>query len=108
YFLIQSILCACPCVPGNAHGRARFSSRRYVMNPSSWFGAVAKRGSMTGSEPTDGSRQGSDEFPRYVSDSRITGVRYFTAIRAASTAMSKHDDGVWVARTGRGDSPWRP
>ncbi len=35
-------------------------------------------------------------------------MRYFTAIRAASTAASKQSDGVAGAITGTGDSPLRP
>ena len=40
--------------------------------------------------------------------SRITGVRYFTAMRTASMAASKHWAGVYAATIGSGDSPWRP
>ena len=35
-------------------------------------------------------------------------MRYFTAIRTASTAASKHSPGVAAATIGSGDSPWRP
>ena len=38
----------------------------------------------------------------------ITGVRYFSAIRAASNAVSKQLLGDWGATTGMGASPWRP
>ncbi len=38
----------------------------------------------------------------------ITGVRYFTAIRTASIAVSKQSAGVAGAMTGTGDSPLRP
>ena len=35
-------------------------------------------------------------------------MRWWTAIRAASYAASKHCPGVAAATTGSGDSPWRP
>ena len=38
----------------------------------------------------------------------MTGVRYFTAIRAASIAASKQCDGVFAAMIGSGASPCRP
>jgi hypothetical protein len=76
-------------VPGIAHGRARFSSRRYARNSCPAFGPSAKFGSIVGRESTSGSSQGSEEFPRNVSESRMTGVRYVTAIRTASIAASK-------------------
>jgi hypothetical protein len=38
----------------------------------------------------------------------ITGVRYLTAIRTASMAVSKQSAGVAGASTGTGDSPFRP
>ena len=72
------------------------------------MGSVAKSGSISGSEATSGSRHGSEEFARKVSASRITGVRYLTAIRTASIAPSKQSAGVDGATTGSGDSPWRP
>src|SRR5215213_8974036 len=71
-------------------------------------GSVAKSGSIPGSEATLGSFHGSEEFARNVSVSRITGVRWVTAIRAASIAQAKQSDGVDAAITGSGDSPWRP
>ena len=46
--------------------------------------ASAKSGSISGSEPASGIRHGSLELARKRSESRITGVRYRTAIRAAS------------------------
>ena len=58
-----------------------------------------------GRASTSGIFHGSDEFDRNVSDSRITGVRYVTAIRAASIAASKQSAGVEAARIGSGDSP---
>ena len=67
--------CSRPGVPGTAHGRASFSSRRYGRNSPSRLGSVAKFGSMAGMASTSGSSHGSEEFPRNVSDSRITGVR---------------------------------
>jgi hypothetical protein len=83
--------CSRPGVPGMAQGRARCSSRRYGQNsPSGAFGSVANFGSMSGRALTSGSFHGSDEFARNVSVSRITGVRYSMAIRAASSAASKH------------------
>ena len=57
---------------------------------------------------TSGTRHGSEEFARYVSESSATGVRYFTAMRTASIAASKQPPGVYAATTGIGDSPWRP
>src|ERR671930_2358084 len=78
------------------------------MKPRSSFGSVANLGSMSGSASTSGISQGSDELARDVSDRRITGVRYFTAIRAASSAASKQLPGVELATMGIGDSPWRP
>jgi hypothetical protein len=38
----------------------------------------------------------------------MTGVRYFSAIRAASIAAAKQSDGVAGATIGTGDSPLRP
>src|SRR3954462_13407773 len=38
----------------------------------------------------------------------MTGVRYFTAIRAASIAAAKQSEGVHGATTGTGASPLRP
>jgi hypothetical protein len=43
-----------------------------------------------------------------VSDRRMTGVRYRTAMRAASSAAVKHSAGVDADTIGSGDSPWRP
>ena len=40
--------------------------------------------------------------------STITGVRYFTAIRQASTAVAKQSAGEQAANTATGDSPLRP
>src|SRR6266508_654584 len=51
---------------------------------------------------------GSEELERDVSESRITGVRYFTAIRTASMAASKQLDGEEQATMGIGDSPCLP
>ena len=42
------------------------------------------------------------------SDSRITGVRYLTAMRTASMAASKQCTGLFAATTGSGASPERP
>ena len=78
------------------------------MNAPSWFGPVAKPGSMSGSVCTSGSSQGSEELARNVSESRITGVRWRIAMRAASIPAWKQSDGVHGATTGSGDSPWRP
>ena len=94
-----------PGVPGVAHGRASFSSRSYGRNPPPFAGAVANRGSIVGRPSTSGICHGSDEFDRNVSDSRITGVRYVTAMRAASIAVSKQSAGDEAARIGSGDSP---
>jgi hypothetical protein len=72
------------------------------------FGPVAKAGSISGRESMFGRCHGSEELARYVSVNRITGVRNRTAIRQASSAASKHCDGVNAARMGNGDSPCRP
>ena len=58
--------------------------------------------------PTSGSSHGSEPFARYASESRKTGVRYLSAIRAASIAASKQSPGVDAATTGTGDSALRP
>ncbi len=55
-----------------------------------------------------GSCQGSEPLARKPSESRITGVRYFTAMRAASIAASKQCTGLIAATTGSGASPCRP
>ncbi len=60
-------------VPGIAQGRARRSSRAYGWNTSPL--GSANRGSITGRSSTAGTRQGSEEFCRKLSDSTITGVR---------------------------------
>ena len=44
-----------------------------------------------------GRSHGSDEFVRKVSESRMTGVRYLTAMRTASIAAAKQSDGVLEA-----------
>jgi hypothetical protein len=72
------------------------------------LGRSAKPGSIEGRSATSGRCHGSEEFARNVSVRRITGVRYFTAIRHASKAASKQFDGVNAATMGRGDSPCRP
>src|SRR5947199_275325 len=78
------------------------------MNSSPALGPAAKPGSIGSIESDDGTSHGSDELARNVSDRRITGVRYLTAIRAASMAASKQPEGVAGAMIGSGDSPWRP
>ena len=55
-----------------------------------------------------GMRHGSEPLAREPSESRITGVRYFTAILAASIATSKQSAGLAAATIGMGDSPFRP
>ncbi len=101
--------CSRPGVPGMAHGRASvLGSRRYGQNSPSWFGPVANGTEMSGSSSSDGMSQGSEPFARTPSDSRITGVRYSRAIRAASIAALKQCDGERAARTGSGASPCRP
>jgi len=57
---------------------------------------------------TFGSFHGSEPLPRYPSDSMITGVMNFRAIRAASKIVLKQSLGVDDARTGTGASPFRP
>ena len=78
------------------------------MKRSSSLGSVAKFGSISGSVATSGSFQGSDELARNVSVSRISAVRWVTAMRAASIAAWKQSEGVLAATTGSGDSPCRP
>ena len=63
---------------------------------------------MCGSEAMSGTRHGSEPLATEPSDSTITGVRYFTAIRAASSAVSKQSPGERGARIGSGASPLRP
>ena len=87
-------------VPGIAHGRASVSgSRTYgqysgLPSASVWLGSVAKGTEMSGSSDTSGSCHGSDPLARYPSDSRMTGVRYLMAMRAASMAASKQCTGL--------------
>ncbi len=102
--------CVNPGVPGTAHGRASVSgSRAYGRNvPAGPFGSVAKSTRRSGNESTDGTRHGSDPFAIAPSESSSTGVRYVTAIRAASSATSKASAGDRGATTGTGDSPLRP
>ena len=57
---------------------------------------------------TSGSCHGSEPLARKPSDSRITGVRYLTAMRTASIAASKQCTGLYAATTGSGASPERP
>jgi len=54
--------------------------------------SVANGTEMSGSESTSGSLHGSDPLAMKPSDSRITGVRYLSAMRTASIAASKQ----WV------------
>ena len=95
--------CTSPGVPGTAHGRASRSSRAYGRKPSPL--AVAKSGSISGRSSTSGSRHGSEEFDRNVSESTMTGVRYRTAMRAASSAIAKQSAGEAGATIGIGLSP---
>ena len=87
-------------VPGIAHGRANVSgSRRYGQNsvvPSSlvWFISVANGTEMSGNESMSGNNQGSLPLAMYPSLSRMTGVRYFKAMRAASMAAKKQLTGL--------------
>ena len=53
-------------------------------------------------------RHGSEPLAREPSESRITGVRYLTAILAASIAALKQSAGLAGATIGTGDSPFRP
>src|SRR5918994_1419847 len=100
------IRCTNPGVPGIAHGRVSLSSREYGRK-SCPFGE-ANPGSIDGKLSTSGIGHGSEEFAMKVSESKITGVRYRTAIRAASSAAVKHSAGVDADTIGSGDSPWRP
>ena len=101
-------------VPGIAHGRASVSgSRRYGQNsglPSAsvWLGSLANGTEMSGRSATSGSCQGSEPLAMKPSDSRMTGVRYLTAMRTASIAASKQCTGLDAATTGSGASPERP
>ena len=98
--------CIRPGVPGIAHGRASVSgSRRYGQKSPSWFGDSANGTPISGSASTSGRNQGSEPFARYPSVSRMTGVRYFSARRAASNAASKQWLGDRGATTGMGASP---
>ena len=70
-----------------------------------WLGAVAYEIEMSGSESTSGKRHGSLPLARYPSVNKITGVRYFNAMRDASIAASKQLDGLYAETIGSGDSP---
>ena len=70
------------------------------MSPS--FGAVANSTEMSGSDSTEGSSHGSEPFARYASESRKTGVRYLSAIRAR---LDRGPEAV--ARGRRGDDGHR-
>ena len=113
-FSMPPTRCISPGVPGIAHGRASVSgSRRYGQNsglPSAsvWLGSVANGTEMSGRSSTSGSCHGSEPLARNPSDSRITGVRYLTAMRTASIAASKQCTGLYAATTGSGASPERP
>jgi hypothetical protein len=81
--------CSSPGVPGTAHGRARVAgSRRYGRNvlPSSPLGFEANSTVRSGRSSTTGSSHGSEPLAMYPSESRMTGVRYVSAMRAASIA----------------------
>ena len=96
-------------MPGIAHGRASVSgSRAYGRNTPSSGGVVVNVGEMSGRSSTDGISHGSAPLARYASESRNTGVRYLSAIRAASIAMKKQLPGEEAASTGTGDSALRP
>ena len=69
---------------------------------------MAKPGSNVGSAAASGIRHGSEPLATEPSESTSTGVRYVTAIRTASSAMSKQSPGERGARIGRGASPLRP
>ena len=92
--------CISPGVPGIAHGRASVSaSRRYGQNTSlparsTALSSVWNGTEMSGRSSTFGSRHGSEPLARYPSDRRITGVRYFSAMRAASIAAWKQCTGL--------------
>src|SRR6266508_439700 len=77
-----------PGVPGMAHGRARFSSRRYGRNSVPAFGPVANPGSIVGSVSASGMSHGYEEFERNVSESRITGVRIAVKYRTPVILLS--------------------
>src|SRR3954452_20834653 len=95
-----------------AHGRARVSeSRRYGQNspdPSGALGSVANPGSTDSRVSASGTFHGSEPLARAPSESTMTGVRYFTAIAAASTAAWKQSPGERGAMIGKGASPLRP
>ena len=93
-------------MPGIAQGRAPSSLRAYGWNAPPL--GSAKCGSIDSIADTSGSRHGSEEFCRNESESKMTGVRYRIATRAASSATSKHSEGEDAATIGIGDSPCRP
>ncbi len=78
--------------------------------PSSsvWLVSVANSTWISGSVARSGSRHGSAPLARYPSERTNTGVRYLTAMRAASMATSKQCEGVMGATMGTGASPCRP
>ena len=69
---------------------------------------MANWGSIGGIALMSGTGQGSAPLAMYPSDSTMTGVRYLTATRTASIAVSKQSAGDWAAMTGTGASPLRP
>ena len=73
------------------------------------FGRRGESGSTSGQlGRRPGCRHGSEPLATEPSESRITGVRYVTAMRAASSAASKQSPGERGARIGSGASPLRP
>ena len=86
--------CSSPGVPGIAHGRASVTgSRRYGMNSPSTFGSVANVDRDVGQRREVGQQPRLRAVREVRVAERNTGVRYFSAIRAASIAASKHSPG---------------
>ena len=82
---------------GGTGGTARRRSARRRTS-SRCPGSVARSGISHGSEP----------LASPASERRYTGVRYFSAMRAASIAAWKHCDGLEAATIGTGLSEFRP
>ena len=94
-------------MPGTAHGRASVSgSRRYGWNGPS--PRVALSTPISGRLARSGIFHGSEPVARNASDRNATGVMYFSAMRQASMARSKHSPGVAGATIGMGESELRP
>ena len=106
-FSMPPTRCIKPGVPGIAHGRASVSaragtartpaSRRRRCGSARW--RTARR--CPGDRRRRAAATARSRWPENPSDSRITGVRYLTAMRAASIAASKQCTGLIAATTGK-------